>query len=148
MVDSATRNARAISAVLSPPSSRSVSATWALVASAGWQQVKISRSRSSGTLVFSVSLSACNSAAWACLSARGLPAEAVDGPVAGRGDDPARRARRQPVGGPPGHGRGERLLHGFLGDVDVTEHADQDGDRAAVLGPEHALYLGAGPRVR
>ena len=35
MVVSVTRNARAISAVLSPPSSRSVSATWAPVPSAG-----------------------------------------------------------------------------------------------------------------
>ena len=43
-----TRKARAISAVASPPSVRSVSATRASGASAGWQQVKISRSRSSG----------------------------------------------------------------------------------------------------
>ena len=35
MVGSGTRKARAISAVVSPPSSRRVSATWAPVASAG-----------------------------------------------------------------------------------------------------------------
>jgi hypothetical protein len=37
MVASGTRKARAISSVLSPPSVRSVSATWASSASAGWQ---------------------------------------------------------------------------------------------------------------
>ena len=48
---SSTRKARAISAIVSPPSSRRVSATWASRASAGWQHVKISRSRSSGTVL-------------------------------------------------------------------------------------------------
>ncbi len=49
MVCSLTRNALAISAVLSPARVRRVSATWAGTASAGWQQVNINRSRSSGT---------------------------------------------------------------------------------------------------
>ncbi len=48
MVGSLTRKARATSAVDSPHSRRRVSATWASRDSAGWQQVKISRSRSSG----------------------------------------------------------------------------------------------------
>ena len=43
------RNARAISSVVRPHTSRSVSATCASGGSAGWQQVKISRSRSSST---------------------------------------------------------------------------------------------------
>src|SRR6266496_194847 len=46
---SATRNALASSAVVSPSSVRRVSATRPSNGSAGWQQVKISRSRSSGT---------------------------------------------------------------------------------------------------
>ena len=46
-VASGTRNARAISGVVRPPSVRRVSATRASRASAGWQQVKISRRRSS-----------------------------------------------------------------------------------------------------
>src|SRR5438105_126955 len=46
---SVTRKDRATSLVDSPPSSRRVSATCASVDSAGWQQVKISRSRSSST---------------------------------------------------------------------------------------------------
>ena len=44
IVVSATRKARAISATVRPPSNRRVSATRASGASAGWQQVKISRS--------------------------------------------------------------------------------------------------------
>src|SRR5438270_3387456 len=49
MVGSGTRKARAISPVSRPPSSRRVRATWALIASEGWQHVKIRRSRSSRT---------------------------------------------------------------------------------------------------
>ena len=48
MVGSGTRNARAISSVVRPPSVRSVSATCASSASAGWQQVNRSSRRSSG----------------------------------------------------------------------------------------------------
>ena len=49
IVDSGTRNARAISAVVKPPSRRRVRATCTAVASAGWQHVKIRRRRSSCT---------------------------------------------------------------------------------------------------
>jgi len=48
IVGSGTRKACAMSAVATPHTSRSVSAIWASCASAGWQQVKTSRSRSSG----------------------------------------------------------------------------------------------------
>ena len=51
IVGSGTRNARAISSVVRPPSSRSVSATRASVESTGWQAMKISRSRSSPIVV-------------------------------------------------------------------------------------------------
>src|SRR3569833_872677 len=54
IVDSATRNARAISPVVRPPSMRRVSATRAGRSSAGWQQVKISRSRSSSIALVSL----------------------------------------------------------------------------------------------
>ena len=57
----AVRNARAISGVVRPPSIRSVSATCASVASAGWQHVKISASRSSGIVLTSSSSSAGSS---------------------------------------------------------------------------------------
>ena len=48
-VGSATRNARAISSVVSPPSRRRVSATRASRESTGWQEMKTSRSTSSST---------------------------------------------------------------------------------------------------
>ncbi len=70
MVVSGTANARAIAAVDSPPISRSVSATCAAGASAGWQQVKISRSESSRTLASSVWSGNATSAAVAWRSSR------------------------------------------------------------------------------
>ena len=48
IVSAGTRKARAISSVVSPATARSVSATCASMASAGWQHMKISSSRSSG----------------------------------------------------------------------------------------------------
>ena len=62
-----------------------------------------------------------------------LPAEPVDGPVAGRGDDPAARVGRHAVDRPALDGDGERLLDRLLGEVDVAEDADQGGDDPAVL---------------
>ena len=71
MVASGTRNARAISVVDSPPSSRRVRATCAACASAGWQQVKISRSRSSRTATSAAGSSGVyRSRAWACRLSR------------------------------------------------------------------------------
>src|SRR5918993_3752450 len=49
IVASVTRNERATCLVDRPPSRRRVSTIWAWVDSAGWQQVKMSRSRSSST---------------------------------------------------------------------------------------------------
>ena len=48
IVSAGTRKARAISSVVSPATARSVSATCASRASAGWQHMKTSSSRSSG----------------------------------------------------------------------------------------------------
>ncbi|KUO15621.1 hypothetical protein AQJ91_40635 [Streptomyces dysideae] len=71
MVGSGTREARAIRAVVCPPPRRRVRATCAWVARAGWQQVKMSRSRSSRTGPSSGAASAaCSRAAWACRSSR------------------------------------------------------------------------------
>jgi hypothetical protein len=70
IVGSETRNARAISGVASPPSVRRVSATCASRASDGWQQVKISSSRSS----LKVASSTVSSAASRTSSSRVLAA--------------------------------------------------------------------------
>ena len=70
-----------------------------------------------------------------------LAAKAVDRSVAGGRDDPSRRAGRQPGRRPALHGGREGILDRLFGHVDVTEDADQDGDRAAVLCAEHTLNL-------
>jgi hypothetical protein len=73
--------------------------------------------------------------------ARSLFAEFVDRFVPGGGDDPALRAGRQAFCWPLVEGRGEGVLNGLLGDVDVAEGADQDGDGAAVLLAEDTFDL-------
>jgi hypothetical protein len=65
-----------------------------------------------------------------------LAAQDVDRPAAGGGDDPSRRARRDAVARPAADGLRPCLLEGVLGDVEIAEDADEDGDRAAVLGGE------------
>src|ERR1700677_1610164 len=69
IVSCGTRNARAISGVLRPATARSVSATCASVASAGWQQVKMSSSRSSG-----ITVTACSAVSVGTSSSRSLVA--------------------------------------------------------------------------
>jgi hypothetical protein len=76
--------------------------------------------------------------------ARRLAPQPVDGAVARGRDDPARRAWRQAGVGPALHRGRERVLDRLLGDVDVTEDADQGGHGAAVLLAEDALDLRGG----
>ena len=67
IASSATRNACAISSAVRPPSARSVSATCASSASAGWQHVKRSSRRSSGNVVSSISISGDCGASRSCV---------------------------------------------------------------------------------
>src|SRR6266498_3026597 len=108
MVGSGTRKARATSSVDMPPSNRRVSATCASVESAGWQQVKMRRSRSSCTGPTS----------------SGMPGSSLPGESTAISLSSSR---------PHAQGDGERLLHRILGDVDVTEDADQGSHRSAGL---------------
>ena len=124
IVGSGTRNARAISSVVRPPSVRSVSATCASSASAGWQHVKISSSRSSANAVSSMSSSAAAPARRAgCVFSRegALAPDAVDRAVARRRHAArrpgcpgcrraasARRRSRTPPARPPRRGRSRR----------------------------------------
>lgn len=71
--------------------------------------------------------------------ARGLAADPVDRLAARGREDPAGRAGGQAGHGPALDGRGERLLHRVLGEVQVAEDAGQDGDGTRVLRAEHAL---------
>ena len=139
IVGTGTRNARAISSVVRPQIVRSVSATCASRASAGWQQVKISRSRSSST---PLSSSSARDAIGA--RRRRRPASAISGLARAsrrrrsmarkravlishvRGFVGNRVARR-----PLLHRDGERVLHGLLGEVEIAEEADERREDAS-----------------
>ena len=128
MVGSGTTKARAISGVERPPSRRSVSATCAAGASAGWQHVNIEPEAVvlHGGFLFDVvgRDKERGGLGLAVLPGR-LPPEAVEDPAARRGDDPPRGARGQAVLGPPHRGDGEGVLHPVLGQVDVAEGPDR-----------------------
>jgi hypothetical protein len=76
----------------------------------------------------------------ACLlGERALAADPVDCPVA-RGDrEPGPRVVGQTVARPALGGDRERLLRGFLGEIEVAEEADQVGDDAPPLVAEDLL---------
>jgi hypothetical protein len=59
--------------------------------------------------------------------------DAVDRPVAGGGDEPRARVVGRPVARPALGGGGERLLRGFLGELEVAEEADQRREDASPL---------------
>jgi hypothetical protein len=62
---------------------------------------------------------------------RALATDSVDRAVLRRRDEPGSRVRRRAVARPPLSRGRERLLGGFLGEVEVTEEADQGCDDAA-----------------
>ena len=73
------------------------------------------------------------------LGERSVAAQAVDRAVAGRDRQPRARVRRRAVARPAFGGDRERLLGGFLGEVEVAEEADQVGEDAAPLVTEDLL---------
>src|SRR6266516_4284784 len=103
-VASGTRNARAISAVVSPPTARSVKATWEGGVSDGWQH------SSSGVRV---------------PPAGGLVAPQLGPPAGGHGDQPARRVGGHALGRPLRRRAQQRLLHGVLAGVEAAVAPDQ-----------------------
>jgi hypothetical protein len=64
---------------------------------------------------------------------RPLPADAVDGPIAGGDREPGARVGGHALTGPALGGGGECLLGGLLGEVEVAEEADQRGQDPAPL---------------
>jgi hypothetical protein len=71
-----------------------------------------------------------------------LAPDAVDRAIAGGGDQPCARMLGRAVP-PPALGRDrERVLGGFLGEVEVAEEADQRGEDAAPLLAEDLLEDG------
>ena len=123
IVASPTRNAFAISAVVSPPTARSVSAIAEAGVSAGWQHMKStikvsSRSETSGAG------GSCD-ATLSRLLPRLLAPPLVDQPALGGLQQPAAWALGNPVPRPVLSGSEERLLNGVLGGVEVAVPANE-----------------------
>jgi hypothetical protein len=74
-----------------------------------------------------------------------LPPDAVDGAVPGGGDQPSPGVRGQAGLRPLLEGGQAGLLDRFLGEVDVTEEADQGGDGLAPLLADDPLEGGLFP---
>ena len=156
IVGSGTRNARAISSVVSPPTSRRVSATCDSSESAGWQQAKISERRSSGSGSSMSGSARCGleSREELRLSRERLVApDQVDRPVSRRRDDPGAGVRRRSVPRPALDRCREGVLNRLLGEVEVAEDPGEDRDRAAELlaeGGGDRVYAAAspGPKLR
>ena len=156
-VGSGTRNARAISSVVSPPSRRSVSATRASVESTGWHVMKIRRSRSSPTSSSSAaSMSRCAEPSLQLELARELlvlalerraAAQQVDRAVLRRGHEPGARVVRDARLGPLLERGDERVLRQLLGEADVAHDPREAGDQPGGLDPpdrvDRAVRVGA-----
>ena len=147
-VGSGTRNARAISAVVRPPTRLSVSATCASAASAGWQQAKISSSRSSGIAVLLVVRAAARARASssrlrvrACCSRRMRSIARLRAVATIQAPGFAGVAVARPALG----GDRERVLYRVLGEVEVAEDADQ---RWRGRGPHSSRKTRASLRAR
>jgi hypothetical protein len=70
---------------------------------------------------------------------RAVAANPVDRVVTRRRRQPRARVARQPVAGPALRGRRERLLRGFLGEIEVAEEADQRREDPSPLLAEDLL---------
>src|SRR5438445_299405 len=145
---SLTRNDLATSLVDAPPSRRRVSATCASVESAGWQQVKMRRSRSS-----------CTGPSFPGEPGSSLSGESSAASLSSSRPRDSRRKRSMArlravvVIQAPGLGGSPAPVHlrkatanascnRILGDVDVAEDADQGSDGSAGLLPEDPADLG------
>src|SRR5438445_4934700 len=156
IVGKGTRKLRATSSVVSPHKVRSVSATCASSASAGWQQVKISRSRSSPNgsssvrprcISSSVPASCCSRSAILCSSSR------LESNRARRRSRSTplccavetSHARGRSLGRPLLERRSERLLHYLLRQVKASQQADQRGQNPSQLFAEDVLDVHPAP---
>jgi hypothetical protein len=73
------------------------------------------------------------------LSEVALSANAVDRAVSGRGEKPGTRVGGDPLAGPARRRNRERLLGGFLGEIEIAEEADQAREDAAPFFAEDLL---------
>jgi hypothetical protein len=70
---------------------------------------------------------------------RAVAADAIDGPVARRRDQPQARIRRDAVARPALGGDREGLLRGLLGEVEIAEEADERSEDPAPVVAEGLL---------
>ena len=140
MVGSGTRKARAISAVVSPPSNRErqrglrFGRDGRMAAGEYQAQAVIAHV----VLLGRVLLQQLHRGALARI-ARRFAAQLIDRAVARGGDDPAGGRGWHAALRPARERRRERVLDRFLGELDVTEEAHQNGNRTAVLAAEYRL---------
>ncbi len=165
MVGSGTRNARAISSVVRPPSKRSVSATRASVERTGWQAVNTRRRRSSpmsssmrgveirrGSLLLGLELA--SRAPRACARAAVLRRSTVDRAMLRGGHEPGARVVRDARLRPLLERGDERVLREILGQADVAHDPRETGDEPGRLDPpdrvDRAMRIGCrhGHRVK
>ena len=121
-VVSLTRNARAICGVVRPTTARSVSASRASGASAGWQHANSSASRSSvpGPLAGARRIGPGRQGALPARAAYG-----VEGVAPGGHLEPGGGVVRRTVAAPGGERLDDGLLDRLLGEVEVAEPAGQ-----------------------
>jgi hypothetical protein len=145
MVASEIRKASAISAVVSPPSVRRVSATraWAQRrVTAGEDQAQAVIGQLVVELLVQLSLfgaSRSRPSSTSFFTSRVRAPEAIDRLVAGDPGYPGAGILRRPVAGPALERHHEGLLHRLLGGVEVAEDADEARDRPPRLVPEQAV---------
>jgi hypothetical protein len=125
-VGAAARNARAISSVASPQTSRSVSAICASGGSADGILVQ-RRPLVHHALQVLGDVVGRNETC--------LPAQSVDGLEARRGDEPGARIGRNAFARPLFQRHAEGIVQRFLGDVEIPEQPDQRGQDAAGFVP-------------
>ncbi len=124
---------------------RSVRPTCASEASAGWQQVKIRRSRSSGIcgrIVVRLGKSRTQfvgRVGFELLLEDLFAADAVDGLMPGGLDDPGPRKLRHSGLFPLAHGRGKGFLGALFGQVEVADQADESGHDSSPVGAVHCF---------
>lgn len=143
IVGSETRNAFATSGVLTPQTSRRVSATWACTASAGWQHRKISRSRSSRTgasLFVLAGVSAVSGSTAGAISRAGYgPGAAHPARCAGPPSSARRRADRVSLHDSMHPARRGRRPARILRNIEVARDAHRRGEHN---GPLPAVCVG------
>jgi hypothetical protein len=124
MAGSVVRNARASRSVESPQTTFNVRAARASGAMAGWQQTKISRSRSSGmgssaAIRTSSGVGGAGSAGSNTARSRVAARAGVDGPAERRAPQPGGPGRAAAAAGQAVRAGGGRVGEGVLGEVEV-----------------------------